>query len=174
MAVLGAQIVITMIAASLLSKLGPFFSFARFLLTSTGLIRYVHPSDEELRLFSNNGNAATGKKSRKNEHNNQNSTFNVPRNIDLELEKAPVVLSDVVQLRYYDEYQWLIDMTLCAGSVYGVTEVYIFYFGNKDAINLSMIWSMLTVLFAYKILISLNGLYFNNDENAGERSLVKF
>ena len=49
MAVLGVQIVITMVMASIMTKIGPFMSFARWILTSSGLVRYMHPSDEELK-----------------------------------------------------------------------------------------------------------------------------
>lgn len=52
MAVLGAQIVITMVVASIMSKIGPYMSFARWILTYSGLIRYMHPSDEELRAIA--------------------------------------------------------------------------------------------------------------------------
>ena len=46
---LGVQIVITMVVASIMSKVGPYLSFARWMLSSSGLVRYVHPSDEELK-----------------------------------------------------------------------------------------------------------------------------
>lgn len=52
-------------------------------------------------------------------------------------------------------------------------QAYIFYFPVKSAleVNLSMVWCALAVGFAYKILSSLTGLYFEGEE-AGERSLV--
>ena len=46
--------VITMVVASVMSKIGPFYSFARWLLTSTGLVRYQHPTDEELKVKGHN------------------------------------------------------------------------------------------------------------------------
>ena len=46
---LGVQIVITMVVASIMSKVGPYLSFARWMLSSSGLVRYVHPSDDELK-----------------------------------------------------------------------------------------------------------------------------
>ena len=46
---MGVQIVITMVVASIMSKVGPYLSFARWMLTSSGLVRYIHPSDEELK-----------------------------------------------------------------------------------------------------------------------------
>ena len=43
-----------MVMASVMSKVGPFYSFSRWLLTSfAGLVRYMHPSDQELRLLAN-------------------------------------------------------------------------------------------------------------------------
>ena len=41
-----------MVMASIMSKIGPFMSIARWLLTSTGLVRYMHPSDEELKQIA--------------------------------------------------------------------------------------------------------------------------
>ena len=57
MAVLGVQIVITMVMASIMTKIGPFMSFARWILTSNGLVRYLHPSDEELKPLEIKGDA---------------------------------------------------------------------------------------------------------------------
>ena len=39
-------------------------------------------------------------------------------------------------------------------------------------VNLSMVWCILVVGFAYKLLMSLTGLYFEGEEAQGERSLV--
>jgi hypothetical protein len=39
-------------------------------------------------------------------------------------------------------------------------------------VNLSMVWCILVAGFAYKILMSLTGLYFEGEEAQGERSLV--
>ena len=54
MAVFGVQIVITMMMATVLSRVGPHLSLARWLLTSSyaGLVRYIHPSDEELKQYA--------------------------------------------------------------------------------------------------------------------------
>ena len=52
-----------------------------------------------------------------------NGHFNVPRNIDLQLETAKVTKTDIVQLRFYAEYQWLVDFALNALIVYALTEV---------------------------------------------------
>lgn len=51
------------------------------------------------------------------------NTFHVPRNLDLNLETAPVSPLDLVHLRYYTEYQWLVDFSLYSGIVYTLSEV---------------------------------------------------
>ena len=53
-------------------------------------------------------------------------------------------------------------------------QIYINVFPSKAAteVNLSMLWCLLAVGFAYKILVSLTGLYFAGEESEGERSLV--
>lgn len=48
MAVLGAQLVFSLIIFSFLQKLSPYLSLGRWLLVGR-LVRYLHPSEEELR-----------------------------------------------------------------------------------------------------------------------------
>lgn len=50
-------------------------------------------------------------------------SFHVPRNLDLTLETTKVGPLDVIHLRYYTEYQWLLDFSLYAAFVYILTEV---------------------------------------------------
>jgi len=182
MGVLGVQIVITMVTASIMTKVGPFMSFARWILTSSGLVRYMHPSDEELKPMAilppqTRKKGPIYKKDRNGQGTNGggifDNTFYVPKQNDLQLETTQVTLADVVQLRFFTEYQWLLDFSLYAVFVYFITEVYILFFPTRSAqeVDLSMVWCALAVGFAYKILISLNSLYFGGEET-GERSLV--
>lgn len=135
-AVLGAQIVITLVVASVMSKVGPYMSFARWLLTRyAGLVRYMHPSDDEIReaamLPPANQKGGGHKKNKNLRHRNggangvgdNSGLFHVPRSTEVPLETASVNVSDLVQLRYYTEYQWLLDFALHAAIVYGLTEV---------------------------------------------------
>ena len=126
-AVLGVQIVITMIVASTMSKIGPYMSFARWILTTSGLIRYMHPTDEELKSLITIPRDKKNKKGSRREDRNgnasDNSVFNVPRNLDIQLETTKVTTGEVVQLRYYTEYQWLVDFSFHALLVYAMTEV---------------------------------------------------
>merc|ERR1719412_2514064 len=101
-------------------------------------------------------------------------TFQVPRNAELTLQTAPVELTDLVQLRYYTEYQWLLDFSCYSLLTYVLSEVYIYLLPDKAGteVNLSLVWVVLVIGFTYKLLLSLNGLYFEGEESAGERSLV--
>ena len=117
---------ITLVMISVIQKLGPHFSFARWLLCSTGLIRYLYPTDAELRqLASIPKDKAKAKKGAKTQANGKASaeTFHVPRSLDVQLETAKVTRLDVIHLRYYTEYQWLVDFTVYAVVVYVITEV---------------------------------------------------
>lgn len=65
-------------------------------------------------------------KGKRHEHgkgDEKSNTFHVPRNLELSLETAPVSALDLVHLRYYTEYQWLVDFSLYTGIVYTLSEV---------------------------------------------------
>lgn len=127
---------------SVIQKLSPHFSLAKWLLCSTGLIRYLHPTDNELKTLAGVCmNAASlratiiipiisgvpkSKGKRHTDHHKadeKSNTFHVPRNLDLSLETTPVSPLDLVHLRYYTEYQWLVDFSLYTGIVYTMSEV---------------------------------------------------
>merc|ERR1712241_899744 len=121
MAVLGIQFVITLMMATVLSRVGPHLSLARWLLTGrlAGLVRYLHPSDEELRQFAPapRVDKKMVKKARQQEKQGtapNNQTFQVPRNAEL---------TDLVQLRYYTEYQWLLDFSCYSFFTYILSEL---------------------------------------------------
>lgn len=126
---MSVQLAITLVVASVMSRVGPFFSFARWLLTKgSGLVRYVHPDDEELRQLASlppkkfvnpetNGSSSSkgGRRSRNQKQDQANGTgdvFNVPKSIDLQLDTADISVQDIVQLRFYAEYQEFISIEL--------------------------------------------------------------
>ncbi|XP_055625643.1 transmembrane protein 161B [Toxorhynchites rutilus septentrionalis] len=173
MALLGAQLVITLIMVSVVQKLSPHFSLARWILCSTGLTRYLHPTDDELRKLSGvPREKSKPKKDKRNGHVEQEkpSTFHIPRSLDIQLETADISSYDVVHLRYYTEYQWLVDFSLYASIVYIISEVYLFFVPLKEELNLSMLWCLLVIFFAFKLLASLTLQYFRSEESIGERS----
>lgn len=111
---------------SVIQKIGAHYSFSRWLLCCTGLVRYLYPTNTELRELANVPKEKW--KTKKNTKNQENGvqkpeTFHVPRNLDIQLETSKVSSLDVVHLRYYAEYQWLLDFALYTLLVYGATEV---------------------------------------------------
>ncbi|KAL0832480.1 hypothetical protein ABMA28_000704 [Loxostege sticticalis] len=170
MALLGAQLVITLIMVSVIQKLGS-YSFARWLLCSQGLYRYLYPDNSELKALAGvPKDKPKGKKGGKSESNGKPETFHVPRSLEIQLETAPVTPLDVVHLRFYTEYLWIVDFSLYTAIVYVMSEMYTAIFPLKDEFNLSMVWCTLVVLFSLKILLSLTKQYFTSEESIGERS----
>ncbi|XP_035217802.1 transmembrane protein 161B-like isoform X2 [Stegodyphus dumicola] len=173
MAIFGVQLVVTMVMASVLQKVSAHFSLARWLL-SYRLMRYLHPSDEELLSVAGlqrNPGKSKGKKGKDRRDDSGDSEFMVPKNIELQLDVTAVQPEDMIQLHYYSEYQWLLDFAICALFVYIITEVYYFLIPVKDEVNLSILWCILVIGFAIKILLSLTAEYFRGEEAVGERSL---
>lgn len=171
---------ITLVMVSIIQKVSPHFSLAKWILCSTGLTRFLHPTDEDLKNLAGfnkkdakdgKGGKHKGNKGGKNGHvENASATFNIPRNLDVQLETAKISQFDVVHLRYFTEYQWLIDFSVYSIIVYTISEVYHFFVPIGDEVNLSMLWCLLVIFFAFKLLSSLTIQYFKSDESIGERS----
>ncbi|XP_076166197.1 transmembrane protein 161B-like [Ptiloglossa arizonensis] len=169
MALLGAQLVITLIMVSVIQKLTPHFSLARWLLCSTGLTHYLYPTDQQLRTLAGVPEEKL-KKGKYTENGKVGDVFHVPRNLDITLRSAKITKLNVVHSQYYTEYQWLLDFSIYATAVYVMTEVYNYFYPIKDEINLSMLWCTLVLGFSFKVLLSLWIRYFTVEESTGERS----
>lgn len=147
-ALLGAQLVITLVMVSIIQKLSPHLSFAKYLLCSTGLLRYLYPTDDELKTLAGVPKEKSKGKGKNGHIEYTNPTFHVQRNLEFTLDTSKITQFDVVHLRYFTEYQWLVDFSLYAFIVYVISEVYHFFVPLKDEVNLSMLWCLLVVFFA--------------------------
>ncbi|XP_048769365.1 transmembrane protein 161B-like isoform X2 [Ostrea edulis] len=174
MAVLGAQLVFSLIIFSFLQKLSPYLSFGRWLLVGR-LVRYLHPSEEDLKRAagtpSNYQGRGKGKRgdNKKNHKDSTDNNFTIPRQIDIALDTARVEAVDLLQLRFYPDYQWLVDFSLSAGVVYFLTEMY-YTIGPRSEFNISILWCMLVIGFSLRVLFAQTAMYFKL-ENGGERIL---
>jgi len=163
MAVFSIQLAVTLVMTSVMSKVLPHLSLARWLLCDTGLRYYLHPSNQQLR----DKRKPKGKVSL-----NEDGSFDINmKHVDVTLERAAITEADAVQLRFYTDYKWLIDFGLCALIVYAFTEAYFYYIPGRDEVNLSMIWCGLLLLFTIKTLLSLTLVYFTSSRG-GEAPLV--
>ncbi|KAI2810271.1 hypothetical protein BLOT_001430, partial [Blomia tropicalis] len=200
-AVLGFQLILTIVVLWILNKFTAKYSFAQWLLLKGGLVRYLHPTNERLKETISNGNVdphtthkcdkpsknqTSGKKSGSTRRRGTKSgsyqddaqkveSFNVPRTLTLALDYEPLGKYYVMQLPFYSDLQWLLDFSFCTLIVYFTTEMYYTYFGQKEAVieyNLALIWCFLAFGFALKILFSITATYFRGGNEAmGERSM---
>uniref|UniRef100_A0A8C9F3W4 Transmembrane protein 161A n=1 Tax=Pavo cristatus TaxID=9049 RepID=A0A8C9F3W4_PAVCR len=165
-AVMGVQVVVSLLAASVMQKLAPHCSFARWLLCNGSLHRYKHPSEEELRVLA-------GKQRPKTKRMNgvtDDKPLSVPRDIDLHLDTSPITTVDALVLRYFLEYQWFVDFAVYATAVYIFTEGYSCLVEPQREMNLGVLWCLLTVFFSIKVFFMVMRHYFRSEEG-GERSV---
>ncbi|BHF68140.1 hypothetical protein SprV_0301117000 [Sparganum proliferum] len=134
MAILGFQLVSTLVGISLLSKFATHFSFTRFFLCS-GVYRCLLPTDKEILESA----GLTKLKSKGKKHrggfagagSNTNSAslsahvdkFHFPRATPLKLRLAAVHLVELACLPLYSELVWLLDFSACALVVFLINEL---------------------------------------------------
>ncbi|XP_012577148.1 PREDICTED: transmembrane protein 161B isoform X4 [Condylura cristata] len=170
MGVIGIQLVVTMVMASVMQKIIPHYSLARWLLCNGSLRWYQHPTEEELRILAGKQHKGKSKKDRKYNGHIESKPLTIPKDIDLHLETKSVTEVDTLALHYFPEYQWLVDFTVAATVVYLVTEVYYNFMKPTQEMNISLVWCLLVLSFAIKVLFSLTTHYFKV-EDGGERSV---
>ncbi|XP_025923038.1 transmembrane protein 161B isoform X4 [Apteryx rowi] len=158
-----------MVMASVIQKIIPHYSLARWLLCSGSLRWYQHPTEEQLRILAGKQRGKS-KKDRKYNGHIENKPLTIPKDIDLHLETKSVTERDTLALHYFPEYQWLVDFTVAATVVYVVTEAYYSIVKPSPEMNISVVWCLLVLAFAVKILFSLTTHYFKV-EDGGERSV---
>ncbi|KAI1900420.1 hypothetical protein AGOR_G00049760 [Albula goreensis] len=170
MGVIGVQLVVTMVMASVIQKIIPHYSFARWLLCSGSLRWYQHPTEDELRSLAGKQQKGKNKKDRKYNGHIDNKPLTIPKDIDLQLETKSISEVDTLALHYFPEFQWLVDFTVAATIVYLITEVYYSLAEPSGEMNISVVWCLLVLAFVIKVLFSLTAHYFKVEEG-GERSL---
>ncbi|XP_062034695.1 transmembrane protein 161A isoform X2 [Lepus europaeus] len=169
MAVLGVQLVVTLFTATLMHRLAPHCSFARWLLCSGSLFRYKHPSEEELRALAGR-QRPRGRRERWANGLGDEKPLSVPRDAPFQLETCPLTAVDALVLRFFLEYQWFVDFAVYSGGVYVFTELYYYVLGPAKEANIALFWCLLTVAFSIKMFLTVTRLYFGAEEG-GERSV---
>ncbi|NXR36174.1 T161A protein, partial [Zosterops hypoxanthus] len=169
-AVMGVQVVVTLLAASLMQKMAPHCSFARWLLCNGSLYRYKHPTDEELCALAGKQPRPKGRRDRRANGVTEDKPLLVPCNIDLQLDTSPITAVDALVLRYFLEYQWFVDFSVYASAVYAFSEGYFCLLGPTRETNLGVLWCLLTVFFCLKVFFTVMRHYFSSEEG-GERSV---
>uniref|UniRef100_A0A8C6HL19 Transmembrane protein 161B n=1 Tax=Mus spicilegus TaxID=10103 RepID=A0A8C6HL19_MUSSI len=98
MGVIGIQLVVTMVMASVMQKIIPHYSLARWLLCNGSLRWYQHPSEEELRILAGKQQKGKSKKDRKYNGHIENKPLTIPKDIDLHLETKSVTEVDTLAM----------------------------------------------------------------------------
>lgn len=83
------------------------------------------------------------------------NSFTVPKNIELDLRLRVIEPFNVVVLRFYSEYRWLVDFSVIAFVVYLLTEAWLYQDGE---LNLSLIWVAMLAGFT---MYPLSKKYYN-------------
>lgn len=123
------------------------------------MIRYLYPTDQQLRALAGVPKEKP-KRGKHSENGKVGDVFHIPRNLDIQLESAKVTALDVVHLKYYTEYQWLLDFSLYASIVYILTEVSVLV--NHCSSNIwiqCMCVSVYEYIFLYIISLLINVIF---------------
>ncbi|XP_068693083.1 transmembrane protein 161B-like [Montipora foliosa] len=190
MALFGVQFVLSVAMATILQKISPFISLGKWILCNEHLVRYLHPSDDELKLLIGKNTAVSTNKSkarkgaasdsrkrqsnaaaaRENDHDV--NTFTVPCNIDVHLDKSVIEEIDLLPQFLYHDYKWLIDFSFCAAVINVFVEIFAFFLPEiyTQELNLGLVWNFLVIFFAIKVLFTLVSAYWRGDDT-GERSI---
>ncbi|XP_075063665.1 transmembrane protein 161A [Mixophyes fleayi] len=169
MAVMGIQMVVSLLAASIMQRVSPHYSLARWLLCSGSLYRYKHPTEDELRLLAGKQKPKAKRERRMNGMADE-KPLTVPRDIDLHLDAQPITTMDALVLRYFLEYQWFVDFALYSTFIYLFTEGYYCVVEAQSEVNIGVLWCLMTVIFSIKVLFTMMQHYFRSEEG-GERSV---
>ncbi|VDK36588.1 unnamed protein product [Taenia asiatica] len=199
MAILGYQLVSTLIGISLLTKLSAHFSFTSIFVYG-GIYRSLLPTNKE--ILENAGLTKIKCKGRRSngtsvgggcDGRNDPVTFYFPRSTPLKLRRAEVRGHEIAILPFYTELVWLVDFSLCALFVLFANDFVSFFrcflrppsannkntsfflsihdFFTPSTINLNLVWSLFIVWFAMSSLFSALRVYLGR--SSGNEAKVK-
>lgn len=199
MAILGYQLVSTLIGISLLSKLSAHFSFTSVFVYG-GIHRSLLPTNKE--ILENAGLTKIKSKGRRSngasvgsgcDGRNDPVTFHFPRSTPFKLRKTEVRGHEIAVLPFYTELVWLVDFSLCALFVLFVNDFVSFFryvlppnsaanktvsffssihgFFTPSTVNLNLVWSLFIVWFAMSSLFSVLRVYVGR--SSGNEAKVK-
>lgn len=90
--------------------------------------------------------------------------FNIPESATIELSMSPVLPYDLHFIKYSDEFQSFVDVSLISMIIYITTEIYMAFIQPKDEINLSLVWCAMIVVYGISTLISIARNYLEKSE----------
>ena len=86
--------------------------------------------------------------------------------MSLEVGLAPVKEHDLIYIKFTDDFQSFIDISLITLVIYGSTEVYYALFQPKNEINLSILWLLTVLIYGLMTLSKITLNYMRSDEGS--------
>lgn len=90
--------------------------------------------------------------------------FNIPEGAIVDLSASKVQSYDLYYIKYADEFQSFVDISIIALLIYTTTEIYYSFFKPTDEINLSVVWCTMALLYGVSNLGSLAINYLRTEE----------
>ncbi|KAH7705951.1 Protein Y87G2A.13 [Aphelenchoides avenae] len=168
MAVFGFHLVLTMIAATVFSKLKTRFSFCESFVFR-GLFYYVPPETRRLKEIAEQNAYKTKKRRNKAD---ENEPFNIPRNADVELLRVPMQSKALEGLPFLSTLIWTVDYLVFAVAVYLISEGFLCFFPENKDTNTSLIWLLCALAFLLQSLVRLTASKLFTSELYAERNLI--
>ena len=166
MAVFGVQVVITMITASVVHKLSPYYSFGRWFITRQ-LYYYTFVSSQANEATTQTPvttNKPANKSSKKT--NNRGSAQRNKTNKNgpvMYLKECTLTSLDTTAMHYSEEVKWMLDLLVTTLITFIGTAVY-FYISPSSLhsqMNLSIVWIVFLMLYTVMILFRLMQIYLD-------------
>lgn len=162
MALFGFHFVLTMIVASVVHKLAPYYSFGRWLVTK-GLKYYAVPNDSALQSHIATDLDSTTRNRHKT--NTINDDMLIKRTSSIPLNPQPLSPVVVLLIYYYTELKWLMDLLVAVLFVYIVT--FIAYCikpsWHSSQVNLSAAWTGFILVYTLILLYSITMIYLSDE-----------
>lgn len=90
--------------------------------------------------------------------------FNIPESATIELTVSPVLPYDLHFIKYTDDFQSFVDVSLISTIIFISTEIYMAFFQPKDEINLSLVWCGMIIIYGIATLASTARNYLKTPE----------
>lgn len=110
----------------------------------------------------------TDNKKRNNRYdaNEEKEEFVLPDSVSLEVGVAQVNETDLVYIKFADDFQSFIDVSLITLFIYATTEVYYALFQPTNEINLSILWLATILTYGLVTLSKITLNYMRSDEGS--------
>lgn len=101
------------------------------------------------------------------EIDDEKEEFNIPEGCTVELSMSPVVPYDLNFIKYTDDFQTFVDLSLAAIGIYLTTEFYLnVIVRSSDEINLSLIWCLMALVYGLGALVNITVNYLRSSSEA--------